>query len=703
MNSLEKLLYLRGVAAEYLNYSGDRITVPTDVRLQLLAAMGHDVNDPEGVERAIYQLDALPWKCWLQPFTVVSAGAGGFVDIRVHPRDYAMPIDWRLQTEQGEEMAGQCVPAGMTEVGDYHLEGVRYSARRLELPPLPPGYHQLALWNQDTRVEAVLAACPPRCYQAGGRQRGPVAGISCQLYTLRSARNWGIGDFSDLEELIEYSAAAGLDIIGLNPLHAPDMSAADFASPYSPSDRRFLNPLYVDPTRVPDYGNSAEVASLLADPATRRRLAELQTSPLVDYSGVAALKFAVFDAMYRHFCAGEGDEPLGRTQAFDDFVSRGGAPLRAFSVHESQRSRLPLDSAAEPRFHQYLQWLAEEQLARCQALARVRGMKIGLLRDLAVGAVEEGAEVTTNRALFCSRASIGAPPDPLAPRGQDWNLPPPDPVALRADNFRHFIDLLRANMAHCGALRIDHVMGLWRLWWCLPGMDAGAYVFYPFEELLAILRLESHRNECAVIGEDLGVVPDELRVRMSATAVYGNRLLYFQRDPDQQFSAPQQHQADALLMVTNHDVATLAGWWNTTDLQLRSDCGALGDAQPLQASLAQRQEDKHRLLHWLQRLQLLPLAWEDPDAAISRQQPFDLGLCAAILRASARSSAELLLFQLDDLQLLEAPVNIPGTCREYPNWRRKQRRETASLFADPDIQALLTALVRERAQGRAKP
>jgi 4-alpha-glucanotransferase len=323
-------------------------------------------------------------------------------------------------------------------------------------------------------------------------------------------------------------------------------------------------------------------------------------------------------------------------------------------------------------------------------------MKIGLMRDLAVGAVRGGAEVEGSQALFCDGATIGAPPDPFAQEGQNWNLPALDPIALRRDNYHHFVQLLRANMCHCGALRIDHVMGLLRLWWCLPNVPGGAYVYYPLEDLLAILRLESHRNQCVVIGEDMGVVPDDLRARMAATAVYSNKVFYFERTPDQHFKQPQDHQVDALLMVTNHDVSTLAGWWNGTDLQLRSDCGLLDKERELPGLLEQRQEEKVRLLSWLQSQQLLPASWV--SAMADAGNPFDIILCGAILNANARSRSRMMLFQLDDLQLLEEPVNIPGSYREYPNWRRKQRVETKALFEDPSIKALLASTYQERKQ-----
>lgn len=696
MNNREKLLYLRGVSAEYLNYSGERILVPHELRLKFLQAVGYEVSNEEDISDAVFELDALPWKSWLTPFNVLVVDEAEYFDIRVHPDEKSNPFSYQITTEDGELHTGELIPGELPEVGEYYIEGVRYTAHRYPVPGLPLGYHELKLASGARSDRARLAVVPPRCFEVDSASRQPLWGTNCQLYTLRSARNWGIGDFSDLMELIAFSADAGMDIVALNPLHAPDMAGEDFASPYSPADRRFLNPLYIDPQQVEDFSESKTINAHFNNPLHQQKLEELRALPLIDYDGVAAIKYSVFDLLFQHFVEHHLCRNTHRAAAFEDFVIQRGSGLEFFCKHESGCGGLDVTSAKDPRFHQYLQWLAHGQLQQCQALALERGMRVGLMGDLAVGAVKGGAEVEGNPGLFCKTVSIGAPPDPFAPQGQNWNLPALDPIALKRDSYRHFIALLAANMSYCGALRIDHVMGLMRLWWCLPGIPGGAYVYYPFEDLLAILRLESHRNQCMVIGEDMGVVPDELRTRMTATAVYANKVFYFEATHDQQFKPPQDHQVDALLMVTNHDVPTLAGWWNGADLRLRGEIGLLDTECELPTLARQRSEDKSRLLAWLESQQLLSASWSDGIAACQVEMPFDLDLCGAILSACARSHSRIMLFQLDDLQLLETPVNIPGTYRDYPNWRRKQKLETSILFADSNIQALLASISRER-------
>ena len=691
MNQLEKLMYLTGVSAEYFDFFGNRNFIGWEDRLRVLQELGYDPADAQAVDQAVFDLDARPWLSWLQSCHIASLGSSEHVDIRVPETQLREPIHWRLTTDTGQSFTGELIPAELAEVGEYTIGDIRHSARRLPLADLPVGYHRIALESPRRQECATLLVAPERCFEADAGQRREW-GISCQLYTLRSARNWGIGDFTDLAELVEFAAAAKMDMVALNPLHSPHLAGSDIASPYSPSDRRFLNPLYIDPEQVEDFhecGRSREAQDDL-----QRQLSTLRALDHVDYHAVAALKYAVFGEMFQHFVTHHEHKASARAAAFAQFVHQLGERLESFAAFESRHCGLSTQSTDDPRFHQYLQWLAHQQLARCQGLALSRGMKVGLMRDLALGAIKSGAEVTDNPGLFCENATIGAPPDPLAEQGQNWGLPAPRPVALRANDYRQFIDLLQSNMVDCGALRIDHVLGLLRLWWCLPGGESGAYVYYPLEDLLAILRLESHRNRCRVVGEDMGVVPDELRARMRATGVYGNKLFYFERTPEQEFKPPQDHQSDALLMVSNHDVPTLAGWWDATDIALRAEIGLIDEQRDVPPAIEQRKTERGRLLSWLQDQRLLPETWAD----FPLDKAFDLELCGAVLRANARSECRMMLFQIDDLQLERAPVNVPGTFREYPNWRRKLAIETRTLFNDPAIRSLLASIYEERTQ-----
>ena len=697
MNNIEKLLYLRGISTEYYSYSGELLAVPWEHRLQLLKEVGDDPTDENAIAASIYKLDAEPWLSWLRPVHIVTKTVSEHIAIRVCPDHYDDVFNWKIETETGENIQGSFKPAELDEVGDYYVETVRYSERRLVLEDLPLGYHQFSLGKQDQQQTTMLIVAPQHCFK-GELDRQKVWGINCQLYTLRSERNWGIGDFTDLQELIGFAAAKGMDLISLNPLHAPCTTEMEIASPYSPSDRRFLNPLYIDPENVPEFFESK-----MADSSSRMplqsKLSDLRNLELIDYKEVAILKYAAFDQMFRSFQDNHLDKNTERAKEFSNYVEQQNKALLEFAQFEAKYCGLKVESATDLRFHQYLQWLAEQQLLSCQKIAIEAGMSIGLMRDLAVGAVQEGAEVQGNPELYCQHATIGAPPDPLAQQGQNWNLPALDPIAMKQSGYQLFIDMLRANMNSCGALRIDHILGLLRLWWCHPEIERGVYVYYPMDDLLAILCLESQRNRCIIVGEDMGTVPNELRAAMATKSVYSNKAFYFEKEHELSFKHPHAHQADALLMVTNHDVPTLAGWWGGIDLQIRAEIGLIDDGPELASMLEFRSQEKRSLLSWLESQQLLPASWSPESSDMANEKAidksFDFELCSAIILANARSRSRMLLVQLDDLQLLQKPVNIPGTYKQYPNWRRKQKLTTRRLFRDPLVQNLLSSIQRE--------
>ncbi len=321
-------------------------------------------------------------------------------------------------------------------------------------------------------------------------------------------------------------------------------------------------------------------------------------------------------------------------------------------------------------------------------------MKIGLIRDLAVGSTRESAEVLLNPELFAMQASIGAPADVFAPQGQNWGLPPVNPKALEASNFRHFITLLRENMAQCGALRIDHVMALMRLWWCDSNSQTGegGYVYYPTEALFAILCLESQRAQCVIIGEDLGVVPPEIRHLMYESAVLSNVLFYFEKVDPVHFKKPEHYPPRALSMVANHDVPTLRAWWNRSDLKLREEIGLLEPGEASAEVWRQRESDLIQVLHWLQECGQLPESWQD----FNIHRPYDMALGLALLRANAQCASYLVSAQLADVCLQEPPVNIPGTSSEYTNWSLKLPVDIEDLFTQAEASKMLQSFAAAR-------
>lgn len=705
MDNLDKLLYWRGIAKEYFNFRGERVTVSQENRLRLLQSMGVDTSSEDIVAKQAYELDIAPWQNWLAPFELTDAGEQTAFQINLPPKLLTEKFAYRIVLESGAIREGEFIPQQSAEVGDYLYEGIRFSRRAVLVHDLPIGYHMLEVSLQgkaDSKVTSQFVVVPAKAYTPPWVDKGERPwGIIIQLYTLRSARNWGIGDFSDLKLLISEAAASGVDMIGLNPLHALRHPVEHHCSPYSPSDRRFLNPLYIDPEIEPEYDK--DLHDILPT------LVRLRAQEKVAYAAVSSTKFAVFREMYSAFVDNEVQSSSARAQSFQNFVNDSGPSLEDFCLFQvlSEKAGVEMDTltAAELdearesyreqiNFHAYLQWLANEQLEACQRHAVHSGMRIGLMRDLAVGADGGGAEVVTNLDLFCRSAAVGAPPDPLAIKGQNWGLPPIDPATLRKSNFSHFINLLRTNMAHCGSLRMDHAMSLMRLWWCPPGhtADYGAYVHYPFKEMLGLLKLESVRNQCLVIGEDMGVVPAEFRQALECGNIFTNKLFYFEKIHDGSFRPPKQYDSHSLAMLTNHDVPTIASWWVASDLQLRQSLNMLEDGVDYEEVLVQRDIEKVRLLEWLESLGLV----KREDFTTLMRMPMQQEFASALLHGVSQCSSQLFVVQLEDLELLEEPVNVPGTSYQYPNWQRKLAVPLEILFSDERVQSLLRAIAIER-------
>ena len=518
------------------------------------------------------------------------------------------------------------------------------------------------------RTAGRLALETGRCHQPAVLERQRLWGFMTQLYGVRSQRNWGIGDFTDLKTLIGIAARLGAAVVGVNPLHATQ------GSPYSPSSRHALNVLYIDIEAVPGYE---------ASPRLRKRLQALRDSELVDYPAVRRIKR---EALERIFARTTPGAKL-RTRHLRDFAvfealreKFGGGwqswPARFQDPRSKEVKVFSAKNAGRVAFHAWLQMLARDQLGAAQRHAQELGMPLGLYVDLALGADRGGAEVWSDQDAYAVGASCGAPPDEFNPLGQDWGLPPYSPRALRAKAYRPFIDLLRANMPVGGALRMDHVMALSRLWWIPAGAkpERGGYVNYPFRELLAILAAESRRARCLVIGEDLGTVTADMRAALNAAGVLSYRPLLFENKPSSDYPR------EALVCVTTHDLPTWRGYWAAHDLRLRKRLGLTVDYDK---ETAARNADKERI------------------ARLLRNEGLDLSARSAHAFI-ARTPSKLAMLQPEDvLEVLEQP-NLPGTVEQHPNWRRKLPLELEHWPAEPRV-AALASVMAERSVARGAP
>jgi len=689
---LEEWLQLVGVGRSYIDFDGQDVPIPMADRLRVLRLMGECPDTQKQLEDSLETGRVLSTENPLPRRSLV-ADQNWCVELNFHQPRLSNRCRWELRTESGSAQHGEFSGTELSESGSVEQAGEQFSLRLWELPVREAGYHQLRIETEGQTRETLLICAPGRCHEPSwllDQQR--LGGLSVQVYELCSEHNWGIGDFHDLQDVITRAAAHGVEFIVLNPLHALDLKKPEQCSPYSPMDRRYLNPLYLDLEAVPEFADCETAQKLVTDTDFQARLQQLRTLPHVDYSAVADIKLSVLLLLYAAFCR-SGSEARRRLD-YQNWVSGKGAALSDYAEFEARRHSDYTDSRRKADFHSYLQFLADEQLAQCQQLAFESGMALGLVRDLAVGSTRKSAEVLLNPELFCAEASVGAPPDVFAPQGQNWGLPPMKPRQLESSGFAHYIELLRDNMQYCGALRIDHVMALMRLWWSPSHHDdgAGAYVHYPVDALFAILRLESVRRQCVIIGEDLGVVPPEIRQHMNDSAVLSNLLFFFEKYDSVHFKKPEHFPERTLAMVANHDVPTLRAWWERTDIELRQQIGLLAAGEEHHGLLSSRESDLIQILHWLQEQDLLPQTWQD----FNIHRPFDQALCTAILRANGRAAAQLVSIQLADLELMPEPVNIPGTSSQYPNWRRKMHKRIDEVFTQPDSLNMLSAFVAAR-------
>ena len=575
------------------------------------------------------------------------------------PASFTQPSRLTLLNEQNEAQTG---------LNQHH--------NLLTLPPLPYGYYRLTL-EQATQSYHILIVCaPPHAYQppklaAGERSNG----ITLQLYSLRSHHNWGIGDFADLAQLQQWASQHHIDFIGINPLHALFTSRPDYASPYSPSSRHWLNPIYLS---VPQAAQQLHLESILqtwlADPTHQQTIQTLRDAPTIDYTTVWATKRAALETLFQAFDTTEHP-------AFSQFIQQHGTALTGFALFEALDNHfansetlgwLGWDCAyqhpdnpavhtfaqqhsQEIRFYMWLQWLCACQMQAIQT----HPTQLGIYGDLAVGAAQGSADTWLNQTAYCLDIAIGAPPDPLGPIGQNWQLPPLHPIELKRTGYRTFIQMLRDNMQYYGILRIDHVMVLNRLWWIAFGDTAqhGAYVHYQQDVLFAIVALESQRAQCVIIGEDLGTVPNETRELLNHYRIFSYKVLYFGLQTEQ---FPTQ----SIAVTATHDLAPFKGWWTGRDLDIMFQLGTLPHAAAYQAAQAQRQHDKMALHTLLKQKHHLPYYHELPSEATDE-------LCSAVHRLGAYSPSKLYALQIENLLGMTDNFNVPGVATGYPNWACK--------------------------------
>ena len=549
-----------------------------------------------------------------------------------------------------------------------------------------------------------------RCYEPEWMTRQQRRwGIAVQLYGLRSPRNWGVGDFTDLRALARHAGRQGADFVGVNPLHALYAAEPRRYSPYSPSSREFLNVLYLDPEAMQAFAISPPAQEHIASAEFQQRLAALRDSPLVDYEGVARIKDEIYRLIFADFatlCARQPNHFL--VMHFAQFAKERGEALRRFAIYQALSCRpgfgdnwmawpaefrdpggaaaqnFAKDDPLTVGFHEFLQWEADAQLGACALAAHDAGMSIGLYLDIAVGAGPESTEGWSEQSNIVPGFHIGCPPDLWNEAGQDWGLAVFDPYALRQSGYRVLRRILGSLMRHASALRIDHVLGFYRLFVVPAGGKPvdGAYLRLPASEMANALAQESRTQKCLIIGEDLGTVPPDFPALLAAHNILSCRLLIFARDGDR-FLSPPEYPRNALVSIGTHDLPPLLGFIEGTDIEARQTLGVYQDEGRYRQAHEERAHERQRLR-------------EAIEAAGFSAGDDTVGIVAAAHGFLARTPCALLMVQMEDLALEREQPNMPGSSDPHPNWRRKLSRDLDAIFAAPSTDAILGAIRKER-------
>jgi 4-alpha-glucanotransferase len=663
-----------GVATSYQDWSHRPMLVAAGTVRRVLGLLGVDASTPEAVQVALAEAETAAWRRLVPPTVVVRQEDPAPITIHF---PFAERPQLRVLLEDGSTV--RVVDHG-PPLEEHHVDGHARMAVPFHLPiGLPLGWHRLEVIAGAERAESVLVVAPTTVGLPAGFRRG--WGWMVQLYSIPSAASWGMGDYADLREVVRWSGAElGAGLVLCNPLHAFAPVAPIENSPYYPSSRRFRSPLYLRISDTAEYG--------AADAATRARVDALRLPPpgqRIDRDAVWTAKCRALELLFPSrrpaaLAAFQAEHGAGLADfgLFCALAERHGVPWQDWPSELHHRdapavARARRELAERIEFHSWLQLLCDEQLAAAAQAARDAGMPIGVVHDLAVGVDAGGSDGWALQDDLVLGASVGAPPDSFNQRGQDWRLPPWRPDRLAETGYAPIRDMLRGVLRHAGGVRIDHVMGLFRMWWVPAGASAaeGTYVQYDAEALLGVLALEAHRAGAVVIGEDLGTVEPRVATMLADRSVLGSSVLWFERDVDVDTGAdlgplpPKRWRPATAASVTTHDLPTAAGFLVGEHVRVRAELAQLG--RPVEQEQAHADRERVQLLELLVAEGLLGA---DVAAGIESGQDADLDRAVAAMYALlTRAPCRLVLAGLGDAIGDRRQPNLPGTIDEYPNWR----------------------------------
>lgn len=709
MTTLTELAELAGISSSYIDKTGVEHFTSDSVRRFFLNAMHYNADSPAEIESSAARLNHKP----------ILADTLAYYDTE--------PISFELNSDDSYELSlidesGKTVWKQLCDGGKITIE-----------QGLNHGYYTLrAKQNNAIRAESLLIYAPQMCYIPEFiKNKEHIYGVSLMLYALRSETSIGIGDFGDLKEIIKLTAEAGGDVVGINPLGVMSpytLSSPLFnllkgdVSPYRSLSRLFINYAYLDLKSEPDYQAAPEVKKFMANPEVIAEIKRLNESVNVLYAPALQLKLKILTMMYKHFIK-KADK--SRKQAFNHYKKLKGEELENLCVFEAlleahrgttfwrfwRDGTDDIRSAATIAFREnhkeridlfaYCHWLADIEVKAVQKLAKSLKMKIGLYADMPIGAASNGAEVWENPKAYVLETGVGAPADPMRPRGQSWGFTPYHPMMLARQHYAPFIRLVRENMTYAGALRIDHAMGLRRLFWGFFTEDnpvvQGAYIYYDMKTLTAILCLESNRSKCLLIGEDLGTVPAGFREYMAEHGLLSYKVFFRQKEKDGSFIEPQKYMYMSLAQSSTHDQATSCGFWSNEDIEVFKGCGLYVNYEQYQNNLAGRRKDRENMIKAFEKEGILSAKIKKlMKESVERGDKIPEGIEVPVNAYGARTNSALYLVRLCDIYAQKKLDNAPGTIDEYANWRLKLSHTIERIKTTPEFKKTLEEIKKHR-------
>lgn len=735
MHHYEELIHelagLCGIVPEYWDSFGTQHIASIETKKAILKAMGMDLDSAEGIEHEIRELRKRPWNRVVEPVIAISVNQQPFELPLYLPlnegEEQKLTISWSVEDEERNRQDFSLSGDAISITDQQWIDGTRY----VKIPLKDKGQREIGYYfvtitcehperifpeeKHSLQKKSRVIIAPDQCYIPPPLEEGKTWGIYANLYSVRSARNWGIGDFTDLKELIRLTGRLKGGFVGINPLHAIPNKKPYGISPYSPISRLYKNFIYLDMDSISDVADSKEAQKILDSEVFKKELQEEKHEAMIDYKKIAFLKKSILTYAFEHFYDRHYLKNTERGRAFKEYVIYEDAPLEAYALFqalwEHMNTRLKVyiwqdwpaeyhnpqssavqkfrdDNERDILFYKYIQWLVDVQHRESAELAAELDLPVGIYHDLAIGSIGGGSNGWSYQNLVAGAINVGAPPDEFNINGQNWNFPPVVPERLRETGYEFFTDIIRKNIKYNGALRIDHALGMFRLFWIPSGMPAveGAYVTYPVEDLLRIIALESVRYKTMIIAEDLGTVGENVHATLHRFRMLSYRLLYFERNyPDPSFTLPEHYPDIALCAVTTHDLPTLYGYWAERDLEVKKQLNLFRDDEQWQRYVRDRERDRGLLLNALKSRGIVSDDFPANPEMISAMTD---ELCLAIYHYLAHTPCKLVAVSLDDIIGTVDQQNMPGTTDEYPNWMQKTPLSLEQILSDKRFEAL---------------